>query len=101
MIKTSLDWQQQREELRARLYKLVHSEPIYKRSISERQHLLDIQRDMQLMLATIDSEVTELSKQEVKARQLKNSKITENQLLKVNDLISNWERWFVMAVMTI
>lgn len=56
--------------------------------------------DLIKMKRNLDKMISELSRQEVEARRLKNPKYLEPQLKLINESINNLEKWILMLQLT-
>jgi len=66
------------------------------RHLSSLMSLVDYNSDVVKMQRNIGRMVSELSRQEVEARRLKNPRYLDSQLLKINQAINNLEKWILM-----
>ena len=81
-IQSALDWPKVRNELRAALSKISYNHDLYK------------------MLSNIDNMITELSKEEVTARQRKNDTVVTTKIKSINESIQYVEKmllYFALA----
>lgn len=53
-------------------------------------------RDLVKMHQNIDRMISDLSRQEVEARRLKNSRYLEPKIKQINEAINNMEKWILM-----
>jgi hypothetical protein len=81
MIKTSLDWENRRQELMTQMRKL------------------DYAPDLRRMLKNIDTMVVELSKLEVESRRTKSTTRSDGQLRRINESIDALEKWLMLAIL--
>jgi hypothetical protein len=80
-IKTSLDWEVAKVELKDQLVQLSYN------------------NDLRKMLKSIDTMVTQLSILEVEARRTRSTTRTTAKLEEINTAINNFEKWLMMAML--
>jgi hypothetical protein len=80
-IETSLDWDNVNTELKSQLSQLSYN------------------NDLRKMLKTIDTLVEQLSQLEVEARRTKSTTRTTQKVTEINEAITNFEKWLMMAML--
>ncbi len=80
-IETSLDWEKVNTELKGQLAELSYN------------------NDLRKMLKTIDTLVEQLSQLEVEARRTKNNTRTRAKVAEINEAITNFEKWMMIAML--
>lgn len=80
-IKTSLDWEPVRLELKTEIQSLSYNS------------------DLRKMLNAIDHMVTALSQAEVECRRTKNTRKSDEKIEQINKSIENLEKWITMAIL--
>jgi hypothetical protein len=81
-ITTSADWPQVEQSLRNHIRAVGYNPDLHK------------------MLRNIELMVTDLSRAEVEARRLKNTKYLQPQVAKINLAIENLERWAILLILS-